>query len=229
MADKIYPPVKLPLMARLLRQFFRLLYHPFAWTYDWVADTVSVGRWKQWVYSTLPFLHGRQVLELGFGPGHLQLRLRAAGFEAYGLDESAQMARQTYQRLSRRSLIPRIARGWAQHLPFADQSFDSVVATFPTQYIIDPATLQDIQRILKPGGRLVVLFAARITGRSLPDRFMATVFQLTGQVPAEGQSEETYTSFFTQAGFQSRVEVVDLQTSEVMLVVCEKESMNLSI
>ena len=37
------------LIAHLLRIFFHLLYHPFAWTYDFIAWAVSLGRWKDWV------------------------------------------------------------------------------------------------------------------------------------------------------------------------------------
>ena len=63
-------------MQTLLRIFFQLLYHPFAWAYDLVAGLVSLGRWKSWVLCGLPLLAGR-VLEIGFGPGHLQAALQA--------------------------------------------------------------------------------------------------------------------------------------------------------
>ena len=36
-----------------MRLFFRLLYHPFAWTYDGVASAVSMGRWKRWVLAAV--------------------------------------------------------------------------------------------------------------------------------------------------------------------------------
>ena len=81
------------LVLFLLRSFFFVLYHQFAWTYDLVAATVSLGRWKDWVRSALPYLSGR-VLEIGFGPGYLQLSLFELGIPAFGLDESRQMARQ---------------------------------------------------------------------------------------------------------------------------------------
>ena len=59
------------LIQRFMRFFFHLLYHPFAFTYDLVAATVSFGDWKNWVYSILPFINGTRILELGHGPGHL--------------------------------------------------------------------------------------------------------------------------------------------------------------
>jgi ubiquinone/menaquinone biosynthesis C-methylase UbiE len=77
----------------ILRFFFKLLYHQFAFAYDLVAATVSLGRWKDWVMSILPFVEGPRVLEIGFGPGHLQRRLLQRGLIAVGIDESPQMAR----------------------------------------------------------------------------------------------------------------------------------------
>ena len=59
------------LIFSLLRPVYYLLYHHFAWTYDLVADIVSLGQWKDWVRTALPYLDGC-VLELGYGPGHLQ-------------------------------------------------------------------------------------------------------------------------------------------------------------
>ncbi len=62
------------LLQSLLRFFFSLLYHQFAWTYDLVSATVSLGHWQEWVRASLPYLHGR-TLEIGYGPGHLQTYL----------------------------------------------------------------------------------------------------------------------------------------------------------
>ena len=59
-------------MRPLLRFFFYLLYHSFAFAYDLVAASVSLGRWKDWVLSVVPFIEGNRVLEIGHGPGHLQ-------------------------------------------------------------------------------------------------------------------------------------------------------------
>ena len=90
-------------MKALLRLFFRLLYHQFAFTYDLVAATVSFNRWKDWVMGVLPFIQGNRVLEIGHGPGHLQRVLRSRGLMAVGLDESAQMGRLAKRNLTRQS------------------------------------------------------------------------------------------------------------------------------
>ncbi len=220
-----------------MRLFFRLLYHSFAWSYDLVAAAVSLGRWNDWVKASAKLLAGPRVLELGFGPGHMQITLEKAGFTPFGLDESRQMARQAAARLARHGQIPRLARGLAQHLPFANETFDSVIATFPTQYIVDPQTLGEIYRVLaRPGGRvaqpggrageggrLVVLMNAWITGRSLPERFMRWVFRVTGESPAENVSIEKMIAPYTHAGFAASVRFVDMPGSRLMMILARKQ------
>jgi ubiquinone/menaquinone biosynthesis C-methylase UbiE len=86
------------LFLLLLRPIYYLLYHQFAWAYDFVASLVSLGQWRDWVRTALPHLNGR-VLELGFGPGHLQVEMQKRGLIPFGVDESRFMARQASQRL----------------------------------------------------------------------------------------------------------------------------------
>lgn len=207
--------------AGLLRLFFRLLYHPMAWSYDLVAAVVSLGHWKEWVKRALPLLEGPRVLELGFGPGHMQGYLKTAGLAPFGLDESRQMAHQARQRLLRQRQTPRLARGLAQHLPFASGTFDSVVATFPTLYIVDPQTLAEIRRVLAPGGRLVVLTTAWITGHSLPERVLHWLYNITGKSPPENARLENIVDPFTQAGFQASIRFVEPKGSRLMFVVAK--------
>jgi ubiquinone/menaquinone biosynthesis C-methylase UbiE len=199
--------------------FFRLLYHSLAWSYDLVAATVSLGRWQNWVKSTARLLTGPRVLELGYGPGHMQIHLARNSFTPYGLDESPQMARQAHNRLRRQSQPSRLARGFAQHLPFARQSFDSVVATFPTPYIVDPDTLAEIRRVLKPGAPVVVLITAWITGQSLPERLMRWVFNVTGESPPASTQLERVIEPYQKAGFSASIRFIEPPGSRLMFII----------
>lgn len=205
-----------------MRLFFRLLYHSFAWSYDLVAAAVSLGRWQGWVRAALSLISGPRVLELGYGPGHLQEFLHGAGFLPFGLDESRQMAQQAHQRLVRQGRSPGLARGLAQALPYADQTFDCVVATFPTRYITDPHTLSEVWRVIKPNGRLVVLMASWITGKNLPDRLLRELFRVTAESPPEDQDIAGYITPYTQAGFQASLRFIEQPGSRLLFILAKK-------
>jgi ubiquinone/menaquinone biosynthesis C-methylase UbiE len=208
-------------MRLLLRLFFALLYHQFAWTYDLVAATVSLGRWKTWVLSAVPHLHGR-ILEIGCGPGHLQLALRSRGLAAFGLDESPQMTRLASRRLLRQGLSPGITRGLAQRLPYPSATFDCVVATFPSEYFFDGRTLTAIRRVLKPEGQLVLIPAAWITGLSLLNRLAAWLFQVTGQAGPLELLLPPITRQLRSAGFSVRHEVNELPGTRVLVILASR-------
>jgi len=225
----------------ILRFFFKLLYHQFAFTYDLVAATVSLGRWKNWVISILPFVEGPRVLEIGFGPGHLQRILLSRGLIAFGIDESRQMTRlakynlrkqqtsavqivsgfqrQTTTQLQSGYTQINLTRGLAQHLPFPNRAFDTIVATFPAEYITASETLNEVRRCLSHGGKFIVLPVAIQIGRGLLDRAMAWLFRVTHQSPVDPieMVREKLREPFVKAGFE--VEIKELQVKSSLLLV----------
>lgn len=208
-------------MRRLLGFFFHLLYHQFAWTYDLVAAGVSLGRWKSWVLKAQPYLRGR-VLEIGFGPGHLQAALNKDGLEVFGLDESRQMGRQARRRLRRLKYPVRLINGYAQLLPFPGNCFDRVAATFPSEYLFEAQTLREIRRVLRPGGRLVVIPSAWITGQGWLERLAAGLFRLTGQGGAIETVLPGMKRRIAESGFEVRHELVQAEGSQVLVIIGEK-------
>ncbi len=212
------PKSLMRLLLSLFRLFFHLLYHQFAWTYDLVAAVVSLGRWRIWVLSALPYLSGH-VLEIGFGPGHLQLALHARGLPTFGLDESLQMGRQADRRLRRNGFPANLSRGYAQNLPFPDNAFETVVATFPAEYIFAPNTLSETRRVLVPGGRLVILPTALITGHAFLERLAAGLFRVTGQAAAIEAILPGINKHLQAAGFAVRHELVEYPGSQVLVII----------
>jgi ubiquinone/menaquinone biosynthesis C-methylase UbiE len=231
------------LMRTLLRFFFYLLYHPFAFTYDLVAASVSLGRWKDWVSSVIPFIEGNRILEIGHGPGHLQRLLLSRNLLAVGLDESAAMGRlakrnltsflESYNHHSNKDRIQHIdytqvnlTRGLAQQLPFPNNSFDTVVATFPTEYIFALETLEEAHRVLTDSGRFVILPSATIVGRGILDRVMALIFHITGQTTPNLSEllEERTKALFGNSGFHMQVHELDIKSSLVFVIVATKSS-----
>lgn len=216
------------LIARLLTFFYRHLYHGLAPAYDTVAAAVSFGQWIEWTKTPLPFIQGTRILEIGHGPGHLQHILIDSsdspktdyGLFVVGLDESSQMGRLARRRLIRAGIAsPRLTRGLAQALPFQAETFDSIVSTFPSGYIVEPRTLLEVRRVLRPGGRLIILPAA--WPKSLPLRWL---YRLTGESPAEGMQSirEKWRQPFLHAGFVVTIETLDVKSSMLLLILAEK-------
>ncbi len=219
------------LYARLLQFGFRLLYNELAWTYDLVANVVSLGKWWQWQRQTLPFLPpGSRVLEVGHGTGHLLADLIAGGQAPIGFDLSPQMGRIARQRLARQGQYPLLVRGRVQALPFATHSLPAIVASFPTEYIVDPAVIREFWRVLLPGGRVVFVPSATLRGTSLLYRAIRWLFYVTGQSTRHSADPPTddpdwppgVRESYAKASFAVRVEVVDLPHSRVYVVVAEK-------
>ena len=169
-----------PRYIRLIRWAFARFYHEFAWTYDTVAALVSAGHWRDWALAALPDLRGR-VLELGCGTGNLQLALAGRDAAAVGLDASPTMLALTRAKLGRAGRGAALLRADARALPLAGRQFDTVVATFPSEYIVDPATLGEVRRVLRPGGRLVVVLAAQLSADGLYARLIDVAYRLTLQ------------------------------------------------
>ncbi len=230
-----------PPVNTILRFFFRLLYHQFAFTYDLVAALVSFNRWNDWVACAIPFIEGGRVLEIGHGPGHLQGKLLSKGLVAVGIDESAQMGRLARHNLTRGTLSPKgtdpssrshriaytqahLTRGLSQQLPFADETFDTVVATFPAEYIYAPETLAEAYRVLTASGRFVILPGAVITGRGGVDRALALLFRLTGQTPPDLSEilHERTKAPFARAGFDLEVHEIEAKSSLVFIMLATK-------
>jgi len=213
-------PLHFRLMARFLRVFFNLLYHQMAWTYDLVANTVSLGMWGDWVASIIPDLRGPRVLELGHGPGRLQRKHTQKGILAFGIDESRQMGRMAIARLRKNRLTPHISRCYAQFIPFPDQSFDQIVATFPSEYIFDANTLAEARRVLRPGGEMIILPAAWITGKAWLERFAAWLFRVTAQSPTW---DDRYLAPYRRAGFKTSTKRISRKSWELLVIVLENK------
>jgi ubiquinone/menaquinone biosynthesis C-methylase UbiE len=203
----------------LLRLFFKLLYHQFAFLYDWVATIVSLGMWQKWVTSVLPYLNGPDTLEIGFGPGHLQVALSQKEINIFGLDESNQMTRIAHRRLTILGLRSHLIRGDAKILPFADNCFHQVVLTFPAEYILSPNSLTEIHRVLANGGMAIMLPLAWITGQKPLERLMAWVNRITGEAP---DWNEKSLEPLRQVGFDVSWELINNDSNKILIIKMHK-------
>ncbi len=163
------------------------LYHELAWAYDAVAWCVSLGHWDRWRSQVLDHVvPGAQVLEVGFGTGAMLVRAKARGCDVWGVDPSRAMQRVAGRRTKRHGLAGRCVQAPAQALPFADGTFDAILATFPTRYILDPAALREMGRLARVrregvrAGRIVItglgFRVGAMGGRAGLQRLLSLVF-----------------------------------------------------
>ena len=217
----------------LLRGFFQLLYNQFAWTYDWVACIVSLGRWNDWILTVIPFLQGDPILEIGHGTGHLQLALLESGRAVFGLDSSSSMGKITSRRLRETNRQSTLIKGKASNIPFPDDCFASIVATFPSEYIANQQTLEESWRVLQEDGQLVILPYAWITGDRWLEKLAGWLFRITDQAPEIPANGEALSGIFgewiqalvrtaQQLGFHISIEDVWLKSSRVLVIIAKK-------
>jgi SAM-dependent methyltransferase len=94
----------------------------------------------------------RHVLDVGTGEGQIARRLAARGAVVVGVDPTAAQIDEA----ARRGGGPAYVRSGAAALPFADGSFDAVVACLVFEHIDDvDEAIDEVSRVLEPGGRFV--------------------------------------------------------------------------
>jgi ubiquinone/menaquinone biosynthesis C-methylase UbiE len=124
--------------------------------------TPDVVEQRRAVRAALALEQGEKVLDIGSGVGLLAHEMAgevgAAG-SIDGIDPSESMLALARRRRSADGAAEvRFVAGDACALPFADESFDAAVATQVYEYVQDmPAALGEAFRVLRPGGRLLVL------------------------------------------------------------------------
>lgn len=151
-------------MTPTLRKWlFETLYRN-RYLYRFASTVPFAGQWRVWQRLILPRIRGMDVLELGCGLGDLQVDMLKASYHCRAIERSPQMVAAARDTLRRHRVgdPASIIQGSAQSLPFGASSFDTVVSTFPSEYIYDPNTIAEVERVLRPGGRLIVIEGANL-------------------------------------------------------------------
>ena len=199
---------------------FHLLYHQMAWTYDIVAWTVSFGQWAAWRRLALQYLQPGAILEIAYGTGGLFVDLLEVGHQPVGVDLSPYMAQLAARKLRRRNYALPLTEARAQALPFPTRQFDNVVATFPTDYMLQHETLAEIYRVLKRGGRLIIVVEGELRGPWPIRPFIEWLYKITDQRHMPPSQPLT---LLTTHNFEARWEIVEKEALAVRLLIGEKQ------
>jgi ubiquinone/menaquinone biosynthesis C-methylase UbiE len=112
---------------------------------------------RQLLLELIGDVHGRTILDVGCGDGELAVALWERGARVSGIDASAAMIAAARQRARRQGADITFAVGTAETLPYAPAVFERVVAVTMLCFVDHAAlALDEIGRILRPGGRLVI-------------------------------------------------------------------------
>ena len=171
--------------------------------YDVMNDVMSLGIhrvWKDAMMDWLAPIRGQALLDVAGGTGDISFRLlkRASGANATVLDLTESMLAEGRKRAENVGISGQLewVVGDAMALPFEDDSFDVYTISFGIRNVTDPQkALSEAYRVLKPGGRIMVLEFSHIPNDLLQwfyDKYSFNVIPRLGQIIASDRSSYQY-------------------------------------
>ena len=145
-----------------LNEATRRLFGPLAPNYERWSALLSLGqdqRWRGELVEELGLQPGARVLDVAAGTGLITRLLEAREHQVIALDLSGEML----DNARRRGATAVLAT--AEALPFPDATFDGLTFGYLLRYVTDPlATMQELARVVRPGGMLGMVEFGRPRG-----------------------------------------------------------------
>jgi demethylmenaquinone methyltransferase/2-methoxy-6-polyprenyl-1,4-benzoquinol methylase/phosphoethanolamine N-methyltransferase len=188
--------------------------------YDAATMLLSFGKAPAIRRQTLELAQlasGEKVLDIGCGTGTLAIAARAevgAEGEVHGIDASPEMIDVAVRKVGKEGADVRFQVGLIEGIPFPDDHFDIVLSSLMLHHLpedLQRSGLAEIRRVLKPGGRfLVVEFAGQ--SHSVLGHLMTVLGHKTDQ-----SNLQELTKLLEGAGFAS-VEALQTKYKELAFV-----------
>lgn len=154
-----YPAAELDKKQQVSEMFNRI-----AFTYDFLNHFLSAGidrHWRKHAVKILSSSQPKTILDVASGTADFALETAKLNPQKItGIDLSANMLSIGRKKIERQHLqhIIKLIEGDCEALPFADNNFDAVTVGFGVRNFMNPLKgLSEMNRVLKPGGKLVVL------------------------------------------------------------------------
>lgn len=181
------------------------IFEKIAGYYDRMNFVMTLGRHERWCAELADRVAppaGGQVVDIATGTGVIALATarKHPGVRVTGVDFSEEML--TRARTKSGADAIRWLRADAATLPFESESFDGITEGYLLRNVEDlPGVLREQHRILKPGGRVVILETCPPSGLLKPvvDWGVRVIVPLLGQLVARDRSSYTYLESSTLA------------------------------
>ncbi|MCW8904895.1 MULTISPECIES: bifunctional demethylmenaquinone methyltransferase/2-methoxy-6-polyprenyl-1,4-benzoquinol methylase UbiE [Sedimenticola] len=190
--------------AREKAQRVRAVFDSVATRYDLMNDLMSFGihrLWKRFAVELAGIRRGQKILDLASGTGDLAARFAGlVGPEGLVVmtDINAAMLNQGRVRMADEGLVGNVlyTQVNAEHIPFPDNSFDCITIAFGLRNVTDKQqALNEMARVLRPGGRVLVLEFSHPQGKPLQSAYDLYSFKLLpkiGKVVANDEASYRY-------------------------------------
>ena len=162
---------------------------PWSSFYDSIVWLMSFGKFKAIRKASIELAQikpGDKVLDVGCGTGDLTLeakKLTGSAGEVYGTDASPNMIRQAQQKTTRSGVDVTFQVGLIEDIEFPENQFDVVLSSLMMHHLPDDLKhtgLAEIYRVLKPGGRFLIVDMQSTTGGSLGQRLADFMIHVHG-------------------------------------------------
>ena len=164
------------------RRYVRTLFATIADRYDFITVALSYGQdryWKRRVVGLASPAAGARALDLATGTGDIAFAIAARGARVVGLDITPRMIEIARMKIAgregqERQDPPAFVVGDMLALPFPSASFDIVTTGYGLRNVPDlPSAIDEIARVLRPGGRFVSLDFNRPANRLVRAAYLA--------------------------------------------------------